>query len=302
MIFLVLSVEQKYVLCKIMYSGLYLVMSWKHARMETTQPLWITCFTPWRISCWKRSLYPVWTSLVSAYVSCFSSSHQTALWMARLHNFPMGPEGCSGWCYPQAASYPNCRRPVPSACPAGECPNLWPAWWPSPGFAAVYQCLFCIGAAKSGHSIHTKSSKCWAEGDNPFPLYTHVIQAGYCWPALLPGYTAGLCPACCLPRPPGCFQQSCSPISQYPACIFLGSFFPSAGLILVKFHKVPLGPFFQPVYVPLNGSFTSKYIDCLPQLVSSADLTRARLVTSSRSLIKMSNRTDPSTTRLVILS
>lgn len=248
MIFLVFSVEQNYIDYVFRALPSYVLKTCKDGDHTTSLDNLFHSL----ISCWKSSLYPVWTSLVSAYVSCLPSPHHTPLWIARLHNLPMGPEGCSGWCYPQAVSYSGWRSPVPSASPAGECSSLWPAWWPSLGFAVVYQCLSCIGAAKTGHSIHMQASKCWAEADNPFPLYTDCVvvwyRPGYCWSALLPGHTAGLYPASCLPRPPGCFQQSCPPVSQYLACIItVGSFFPSAGLILVKFHKFPLGPFFQPV-------------------------------------------------------
>ena len=51
--------------------------------------------------------------------------------------------------------------------------------------------------------------------------------------------------------------------------------------VLTEFHKAPVGPFFQSVYVPLDGDPALKYISGFPFpplppiLVSSANVTSA---------------------------
>ena len=57
------------------YSGLYPVGSWKPRKVKTAQILWATYPTASR-SPWGKTfcLYPIWTSLVWAYVCCLSSS------------------------------------------------------------------------------------------------------------------------------------------------------------------------------------------------------------------------------------
>ncbi|KAF1440525.1 Zinc finger RNA-binding protein, partial [Pygoscelis papua] len=65
-------------------------------------------------------------------------------------------------------------------------------------------------------------------------------------------------------------------------------------LPLVELHEIPIGPFLQPVEVPLDGSTTLWHISHSSQFVSSANLWRVHSAPSSRSLMKVLNRTGPS--------
>ncbi|KAK4825953.1 LOW QUALITY PROTEIN: hypothetical protein QYF61_003471 [Mycteria americana] len=63
---------------------------------------------------------------------------------------------------------------------------------------------------------------------------------------------------------------------------------------LVEPHTIGLGPWIQPVQVPLQ-SLPALKSTLPPNLVSSANLLRVHSIPSSRSLIKILNRTGPST-------
>lgn len=59
------------------------------------------------------------------------------------------------------------------------------------------------------------------------------------------------------PGPPAPFQQSCCPVSQFPACPvakFSLQCLPDIAFVLVEFNDVAAGPLLQPVYVLLNGN------------------------------------------------
>jgi len=62
---------------------------------------------------------------------------------------------------------------------------------------------------------------------------------------------------------------------------------------LVEPYTVGLSPSIQPVQIPLQSLPTLKQINNPAQLVSSANLLREHSIPSSRSLIKMLNKTAP---------
>lgn len=66
------------------------------------------------------------------------------------------------------------------------------------------------------------------------------------------------------------------PVHQSSACI--GAWDSSfSGAILVVFHEVPVGPFLQPAWVPLDGSPALQHIYCSPQLEVICKLDKSAL-------------------------
>lgn len=67
-------------------SGLCPIVCWKPPRMKTTWPLWESCPSAGLSSRWRNvSLILAWTSLISIYARCPSSSQHTQFWKARFH-------------------------------------------------------------------------------------------------------------------------------------------------------------------------------------------------------------------------
>ena len=66
-------------------------------------------------------------------------------------------------------------------------------------------------------------------------------------------------------------------------------------LSLVEFHTTGLGPSIQPVQIPLQSLSTLKQFNNPAQLRVTCNFTEAALDPSSRSLIKISNTTGPTT-------
>lgn len=120
-----------------------------------------------------------------------------------------------------------------------------------------------------------------AETDNHYPwLCSWWYNPGCSWPPLLPGHTAGLWPTCCPPRP---HVLSCkaAPQPTSPQPVLLQRALPSQVLdllnflafVLVKFHRLPVRPFLQPVQIPLNGSSVLQHFQC-PSLASPASSSK----------------------------
>lgn len=116
-------------------------------------------------------------------------------------------------------------------------------------------------------------------------------------PSLLPGHTAGLCPACHVPASSGPSQQS-----SFPICVIAGVFFlphcRTLYLSLLNFIRFLLAHFFV--------LYRSLWQSALPQSILADPLGRCAnwMVDSSRPLMRMLKRTgcriDPCSTPLVI--
>lgn len=121
----------------------------------------------------------------------------------------------------------------------------------------------------------------------------HIQRNLLCFSLLPQGHIAGSSSTLCPPRPPGPFLQSffssLAPCSAYTSTwVYFSS---GAGLLLVGLHEVPGNLFTQPVEVCLDGSTT---LWCISHCFQFSVRSKHADASSSRSLIKMLNRTRPS--------
>ncbi|KAK4810954.1 hypothetical protein QYF61_013362, partial [Mycteria americana] len=112
------------------------------------------------------------------------------------------------------------------------------------------------------------------------------------------GHIAGSCSTWCPPGPPGPFLPSCFPAGRPPACVLVHGVIPplvqDLALPLVELHEIPVSPILQLVKVPLDGSMTLWRISCSSQFGVICKWLGVHSAPSSRSLMKMSNRTGSS--------
>lgn len=122
----------------------------------------------------------------------------------------------------------------------------------------LYQCLV-LGAAKL-----EATSRCGLT--RAITMCCCSYSLGCSWPSLLPGQAAGSCAACCLPQHR--VFSCCSPANSSPGCIIVRALLSSlwdSAFVPAELHKIPVGPFPQPLWVPLNGNSILKDISWSPQ-------------------------------------
>ncbi|KAK4828887.1 hypothetical protein QYF61_001445 [Mycteria americana] len=179
-----------------------------------------------------------------------------------------------------------------------------PASLPFSGHAPAPQCLSCSEGPKTEHSIQGVVSPVPSTGDNHFPTPAgHTIPDTSQDAVGLLGHL-GILPAhvqlAVDQHPQVLFHQAAfQPLFPKPVTLHgvAVTQVQDPALSLVEPHTIGLGPSIQPVQIPLEGKafLPSSRSTLLPNLVLSANLLRVHSIPSSRSLIKMLNRTGPNT-------
>ena len=149
-----------------------------------------------------------------------------------------------------------------------------------------------------------RSNECWVEGGNHFPWPTS------CAPVPTAQHAVGL--LCCQDRLRAHIQLTTCPFyratpqSVSPSlCSCKEHFLPRGRIfafLLDEFHEVPVSPFLHPAKVLVGGSQALECIYSFPQFGVICKLVRYALFMSSRSLIKILNRTGLVAVHLLLTS
>lgn len=134
--------------------------------------------------------------------------------------------------------------------------------------------------------------QCWIEGDNNFPQPAgHASEVAHCLPSpVCSEYISGLWSAWHSLKSPGPFSRgitlSVTSQSIMMPCHPQGQNFL---LVLIKLHKVSVGPVLKVIEMPLDWNSASCYQPLNQIQVSFTDLLRVHARASSKSLLKMLN-------------
>lgn len=242
--------------------------------METARYL---CATAW-LFLWKSFfLYPDWTSLVSIYISCLSSSHCAPLCRAschlldKIHSFMR--QLLLGSLKPSL--FQAEQAPFPQTlfiCQVLQAPHHLGG--PLLKVVRLFECLYCTGGPKLDAVFQLWSKEDWVEEDNHFSrsagcltVDTALVQLAFAarvhWQLIF----------ICVRKTPSSVLSA----ELFPSqAVLLQEAFPSQvqdfPFALVEFHEVPVGPILQPMRVPLSDSPALEHVVCSPSLMSPAIL------------------------------